>query len=74
MTCRGCGCTDLEACLVDGVPCSWVEPDLCSACWDEGMTGAKACERCGFERCACVGDLREAPLLFDAYGAPAVLK
>lgn len=30
--CRVCGCTDTAACLVDGVPCSWVEPDLCSAC------------------------------------------
>jgi hypothetical protein len=35
--CRECGCTDQRACvLVDmGEPvrtCSWVEPDLCSAC------------------------------------------
>lgn len=28
--CRLCGCTDAEAC---NPPCSWVEPDLCSACW-----------------------------------------
>jgi hypothetical protein len=31
-TCRSCGCTDLQACVVEGVPCSWVEADLCSAC------------------------------------------
>lgn len=30
-TCRNCGCTDDYAC--DG-GCSWVEPDLCSACVD----------------------------------------
>jgi len=27
--CRGCGCTDEEAC--EG-GCIWVEPDLCSRC------------------------------------------
>ncbi len=27
--CRGCGCTDDEACP-EG--CWWVEPDLCSSC------------------------------------------
>jgi len=34
-TCRVCGCTDTTPCIVDGVPCSWVEDigeDLCSAC------------------------------------------
>jgi hypothetical protein len=30
--CRKCGCTEFNACLVDGVPCWWVEEDLCSAC------------------------------------------
>jgi len=32
--CRICGCTDNAACIVDGVPCSWVNEDhtLCSAC------------------------------------------
>lgn len=29
-TCRGCGCTDDHACPGG---CSWVEPDLCSACY-----------------------------------------
>lgn len=28
-TCRVCGCYELAAC---DVGCSWVEPDLCSAC------------------------------------------
>ncbi|HVX56955.1 MAG TPA: hypothetical protein VHA37_04435 [Candidatus Saccharimonadales bacterium] len=31
-TCRQCGCTETEPCLVMGGTCSWVEPDLCSAC------------------------------------------
>lgn len=30
--CRECGCTDECPCLVAGVPCSWAERDLCSAC------------------------------------------
>lgn len=30
--CRICGCTDDRACVTDGVPCHWVEDDLCSAC------------------------------------------
>lgn len=33
--CRGCGCTDEDCsgCIArTGEPCSWVEPDLCSAC------------------------------------------
>lgn len=34
-TCRGCGCTDANACVTDGQPCHWVEPDLCSACADK---------------------------------------
>lgn len=34
-TCRVCGCTDDDCsqCVEKtGAPCSWVEPDLCSAC------------------------------------------
>jgi hypothetical protein len=33
--CRKCGCTDLDCsgCVErTGLPCFWVEPDLCSAC------------------------------------------
>jgi hypothetical protein len=32
--CQRCQCTEDDACLVEGVPCSWVTPakDLCSAC------------------------------------------
>ena len=32
--CRECGCTDHDACWTPlrGDGCSWVEPDLCSAC------------------------------------------
>lgn len=32
-TCRECGCSELHACVDDdGVPCWWVQEDLCSAC------------------------------------------
>lgn len=34
-TCRVCGCTDNDCsgCIhLTGYPCTWVEPDLCSAC------------------------------------------
>ena len=31
-TCRVCGCTEDKACITDGVPCHWIEKDLCSAC------------------------------------------
>lgn len=32
MACRGCGCTESNACRTDNGPCHWVEADLCSAC------------------------------------------
>jgi hypothetical protein len=34
--CRRCGCTDSNACIIDGVPCHWVslDPPICSACAD----------------------------------------
>lgn len=35
--CRKCGCTDTTPCVDEfGMPCSWVEPDLCSACASVG--------------------------------------
>lgn len=30
--CRVCGCSENDACETGEGPCSWVEPDLCSAC------------------------------------------
>ena len=34
--CRICGCTEDHACLgPDGKPCHWVEPNLCSACFQQ---------------------------------------
>ena len=30
--CRECGCTDDAPCREEFGPCSWIEPDLCSAC------------------------------------------
>jgi len=32
--CRVCGCTENNACMINGMPCHWVEPDLCSDCAD----------------------------------------
>lgn len=32
LACRGCGCTEDDACATAAGPCRWVEPDLCSAC------------------------------------------
>lgn len=29
--CRVCGCTDTNACVVDGLACYWIEPGLCSS-------------------------------------------
>jgi hypothetical protein len=37
--CRVCGCTDLNPCVTNGVPCHWVEEDLCSACVGKEPTG-----------------------------------
>jgi len=31
--CRRCGCDDLNPCITDEGPCSWVEENLCSACY-----------------------------------------
>ena len=42
-TCRVCGCTDNDCrqCIEKtGGPCWWVQPDLCSACYDELTTAA----------------------------------
>ena len=37
--CRVCGCTDYDchACIErTGEPCTWIAPDLCSACGEAG--------------------------------------
>jgi hypothetical protein len=40
--CRVCGCTESRACVTEGVPCHWAEPDLCSACAVKAATGDAA--------------------------------
>jgi hypothetical protein len=30
--CGSCGCTPMDACLVDGEPCGWATPYLCTRC------------------------------------------
>jgi len=30
--CRVCGCTDATPCMHTGIPCFWIEKDLCSDC------------------------------------------
>ena len=38
--CRVCGCWELDACVNELMePCSWVEPDLCSHCWNKEQSG-----------------------------------
>lgn len=42
--CRVCGCSDPGACLGgDGLPCAWVEADLCTAC--AGLTATALVKR-----------------------------
>jgi len=31
--CRICGCTETTPCSTPQGPCAWVEPDLCSGCY-----------------------------------------
>lgn len=40
-TCRFCGCTDLQACPGG---CSWIAPEVCSACADKRPPLTKAAE------------------------------
>lgn len=37
-TCRACGCSELRACVTDGVPCGWAGADRCTACPDRPLT------------------------------------
>ena len=36
--CRGCGCTETQACMTDNGPCAWVAPDVdyCTGCMEMG--------------------------------------
>ena len=35
--CRACGCSQFNACVSEaGIPCHWIEADLCSACETTG--------------------------------------
>lgn len=59
--CRVCGYTDERACVSpDGeggtVTCSWYNDELCSFCYEEYDEAPE----------------KPSPLLFDAYGGPAV--
>lgn len=40
--CRVCGCTEIDPCVTDGVPCHWLEEDLCSACVEKRNRKANA--------------------------------
>lgn len=79
-SCRVCGCTDDDCsqCIEKtGMPCSWVEDDLCSACVGEGLPkpgrrdGQEPCGECHLqagEKCDVCGakDTREP----DGFPAP----
>lgn len=80
MTCERCGCSELNACALEGDvadSCSWVRPGLCSACvtpeeWRE-IFAALEREAAG-GRAPSAAELfaeHPVPLLFDAYGRPA---
>lgn len=30
--CRGCGCTEHNACMTEDGPCGWARPQICTAC------------------------------------------
>lgn len=30
--CRGCGCTESNACMTQAGPCGWARPQICTAC------------------------------------------
>lgn len=40
--CRVCGCTEVRACVTDGLACHWVDLDLCSACDGKPEPAARA--------------------------------
>lgn len=41
-TCKVCGCTDDDACFnLEGQTCTWVAPNLCSACFDKPLIVAR---------------------------------
>ncbi len=65
MTCERCGCTDDNACIVDGEPCSWARDGLCDAC----LTPEEWAEVDRIYHAS--GEMPPAPpapLLYDAYG------
>ena len=47
--CRQCGCTERDACWTPpwGEGCSWVEPDLCSACAADAQIQPRTAPRLG---------------------------
>ncbi len=60
-TCRICGCTDDDCsqCIEKtGVPCHWVEKDLCSACADSESDLTIQLEDCTNVLLAEIGDMR----------------
>lgn len=67
MTCKGCGCTDERACIdgETGDTCTWVGPELCSFCYEQAADNFP-------ELAESLAEPEPSPLLFDAFGAPAV--
>lgn len=48
--CRICGCVESRACVTEGVACHWVEPDLCSACFEKKPASPQAALSLAYER------------------------
>ena len=63
--CKICGCSALNPCLVDGMPCSWSTPDTCTACvsFNGILTGGP---RDGTKLSGLVGIHLEIPEMFGA--------
>jgi|GEM_PF-6250511 len=39
--CRECGCTEARACVLDELPCAWVDSDFCSSCLTQQLNRSR---------------------------------
>ena len=68
MTCKFCGCSDLDPCVIDGVPCYWARVEVCDVC-DYWLSAAV--ELFGFEPSP---ELYESRILFGLDRMAATLE
>jgi hypothetical protein len=73
-TCRGCGCSDNDACITDAGPCCWIAMDIawptgvCSACAFEAHFDREAIAFMGLDRDGVPFVLQPAPSILRAPG------